>query len=242
MRLLKPAAIALIMMAGPALAGSPGATTAVNDPIPPAPALHAGHDWSGAYAGLQFGYIGATHQGWRFPSINQQYNGDPTGFGAGAFIGYNWQPSQRFVFGIEAEINASRASNTRTMLDSVRNEIPGSNVRGRSDISLTSALRLRFGLPFDRTMPYVAIGAAQARYRLTWLNGNAVQDRVTTTVTGVSYGLGVEHAVTERWRVRGEARYTDFGRRNIRALPGGTPASRTRLIMTEFNLGLAYRF
>lgn len=239
MRLNKPVALVLFLAATPVLAGSPGEVTPTPVPMPAAPAAY---DWSGAYAGLQFGSIGTSHQGWRFPSLNMQYNGDPTGFGAGAFVGYNWQTPGRLVLGVEAEFNASRASNTREMLDGVRNPLPGSNARGRAEISLTSALRLRAGYAFDRTMPYVSIGAAQARYRLTWLNGDAVRDRVTTTVTGVSYGLGVEHAVTERWRMRGEVRYTDFGRNNIRALPGGTPASRTRLIMTEFNLGVAYRF
>lgn len=239
MTLFKPAALALILAAGPAMAGSPGAVAPTPDPIAPAPAAPMAHVWSGAYAGLQLGHVEG-HQRWRFPTT--QNVADPIGYGLGAFVGYNWQRGERLVFGIEAEFNRTGARFTSDMVDLARAPIPGNVAQGRSELSMTSALRLRMGVQINRSLAYVAAGAAMARHRLTWLDNGVVQDVLNQNRTGYTVAAGLERAVNDRWRLRGEVRYTDFGTRSYAALPGGTPASTSRLILTEVRLGLAYRF
>jgi len=241
MTLFKPAALALILAAGPAMAGSPGTVAPTPDAIAPAPAAPIALAWSGAYAGLQLGHVEG-HQRWLFPGIATQNVADPIGYELGAFVGYNWQRGERLVFGIEAEINATRARFTSDMVDLDRAPIPGNVAQGRSELSMTSALRLRMGVQINRSLAYVAAGAAMARHRLTWLDNGVVRDVLNQNRTGYTVAAGLERAMNDRWRLRGEVRYTDFGTPSYAALPGGTPASTSRLIMTEVRVGLAYRF
>ena len=246
MTLFKPALLALTLAAlsltaAPAASGSAGMLPAERAPTARTSVMPASYDWTGAYAGLQLGHIDG-HQGWTFPSIDLLNSGDPRGYIAGAFAGYNWQAGPRLVFGVEASANAARASYLRDMFRTNRDRIPGIRSRGLSEVGRTASLRFRVGVPFDRTLAYAALGLANTDLRLTWLEDGVVRDRVSQNRTGGLMALGVEQAIGERWRLRAEVNYADFGTRRLPAQPGGTPASNSRLIQIGAQLGLAYRF
>src|SRR5262249_36263565 len=71
-------------------------------PAPYYPPALSVYNWSGFYAGLNLGYQ------WGHVTNTGI---DPSGIAGGGQLGYNWQTGQ-FVFGVEADIQASAADDT----------------------------------------------------------------------------------------------------------------------------------
>lgn len=209
---------------------------------PAAPAPQA-FNWTGAYAGVQLGYMSGSHR-WSFPSLGDQYfRPKPSGMIGGVYGGYNWQGAGNMVFGVEAEFNTSRARGSddyRLANGALAN--PAGNVVGHSRIRSTAALTARAGMAMDRTLFFVAAGVSHASYRLSWDLFGAEQDSVKGTRTGWTVGIGVEHALQAGWNLRADLRHSNFGTASFGALPGGTVPSRAKLRTTEARIGIAYRF
>lgn len=127
-------------LAAPAMAGSladPVVTPAPAAPVAVAPVpMNTGGDWTGAYAGLQFGRIDAETSG------GAALEGDDTAYGA--HVGYDYDFG-RFVAGAELDYDA-------TELD----------LEGAASIDSVTRLKLRGGYDLGRTLVYATAGAARA--------------------------------------------------------------------------------
>ncbi len=136
------------------VAVSSGASLAADPPVyaPPAPvASPAPLDWSGAYAGVLLGYMGADFSG-RFQSNpSAAYAPDPDGFGGGFLAGYNWQNNST-VYGIEADILFGDLDEFSTTAS------PGPG--GITDeVDILASIRGRLGfLPQDNLLLYATAG------------------------------------------------------------------------------------
>jgi outer membrane immunogenic protein len=158
---------------------------------------------------------------------------DVKGWLFGAQLGYNFQ-FDRAVFGVEADISWANIGGSR-------NGAPFSLLinnpdDGRIDAAGRVATRLdwfgtvrgRFGYAFDRLMPYVTGGLAYGDIKTTvsatasqfdtgvapakLLATNDFAASANSVHVGYALGAGVDWAVTERWVLRAEYMYLNFGR------------------------------
>ncbi len=139
--------------------------------VPPPVTTVSDSDWTGFYAGLQYGK-GSGDLGNRGALADF---GDYDGYGLHA--GYQ-RDLGRFVLGGELDYNKIS---------------PDENY---DDGDLTR-LRLRAGADMGRFLPYVTLGAAKI----------SVDD---FSETGLTYGLGADFKVTERFTVGAEYSRSDF--------------------------------
>lgn len=129
----------------------------------------AGSDWAGAYGGVSLNRFSGE------ASDGGPYDYEPDA-APGAFVGYNLQRG-RIVFGGELSY-----SNTAMMI-----------VDAGDDDFLNPVLDLRgrLGYSFGRTLVYGFAGYSRAKMTV-----NGVVD--DATMTGTSYGLGVDFAVNKK--------------------------------------------
>ncbi|WP_128516673.1 outer membrane protein [Tabrizicola thermarum] len=171
---------ALAALTGPALAGGP--TMVADDPMPAAaPAATDVHDWSGPYVGLSYGKTGG--------DLNDSFadfelDSDKA---TGAFVGYNIQRGQ-MVYGGELAY-----ASTDTVV-----------IGGGGDDTFDSMLDLRgrIGLSAGKVLVYGALGYSRAEMTINGTDG--------ATLSGISYGVGVDVAVSSRIFVG-----IDYTRRNL---------------------------
>lgn len=154
----------------------------------PAPAVAApvpSFTWSGLYLGAQAGY------GWGNTDVRGL---DPKGLIVGGFAGYNVQlDGSPVVFGVETDFNFA----------DVDDRVAG----GKFKSDWTGATRGRVGYAFERFLVYGAAGVAYADSEV-----KAFGSKDSKTVYGYTVGGGAEYAVTDNVALRGEYRYTDFGK------------------------------
>lgn len=159
---------AFILSATTAAAGS---YTQPQTEAQPAPVTAAQTDWTGFYAGLQYGEGDAEVS---FGAAAA--SGDFDAFGAHA--GYNHDFGQ-YVIGGELAYN---------------------DINADADGDLTQ-LRARAGVDLGRFMPYATLGFA----RVSLESGG-----VDVSESGITYGVGAEYLVTEKFSVGLEYSRSDF--------------------------------
>lgn len=170
-------------------------------------AAAAVYNWTGFYIGAQAGGIfGKTDAvSGPFPGINNQtYSYDFTGAVGGGHIGYNWQVSPNWVFGLEGDGEAT----------SVRDSGLGTlGFFHQTRLNWLASARARLGYAAGNTLLYVTGGAAFGEVEVTKATApNVVPFAVyTDTLTGWTVGAGVEHMFAPNWTGRLEYRYTDLG-------------------------------
>lgn len=170
--LLSGVALVALFAAAPASA----ADVPVRGPIykaAPAPIFN----WTGFYFGGHVGY------GFSDTDLGVE----PDGFLGGLQIGYNWQFSRNWVFGLEADISGT------DMNDSVA----GLN----SHIDYLGTARARLGYTWDRTMLYGTGGFAWNRSSVLGFHD---------TDTGYALGAGIEWAFAPNWSAKVEYMFYDF--------------------------------
>jgi outer membrane immunogenic protein len=157
--------------------------TAANaaDPVP-----ECADNWSGFYVGGHAGYVTGDSD-----TVGLVGDADWSGFLGGGLAGYNWQHCS-FVVGFEADIGFGDVDDS----DAAVNDI---------EIDLNGHARIRFGLPFDNIMPFVAGGLAIADVDLS---SAAVSD--SKTHIGYSVGGGLDFMATENIVVRAEYIFDDY--------------------------------
>lgn len=185
------------------------------------PAPVAIYNWSGFYIGGHAGYA------WGREGITDNITGvtaatDPSGFLAGAQVGYNWQVGQ-WVFGIEGDWSWTNADGSAA--------IPGAIVT--SEHNWYSTLTGRVGYAVDNTLWYVKGGAAWAETDFS-IAGIGVSE----TRNGWTIGGGLEYGFTPNWSAKLEYNYLDFGKDSIAAPIGVQADTQVHL----FKAGLNYRF
>lgn len=168
-------------------------------------------NWSGFYAGAQFGY------GWGNDETVEYLTGTNilTGLAyklpsrgalGGAFVGYNYEKDS-IVVGAEADIEA--ADIRGHFFDKAT-----SLGAGASQIDGEGSVRARLGVAIlDRSLLYVTAGAAFANVNYVYkrLIPPAVDEPVSDFRTGWTVGAGLEYALTDNVTIRGEYRYADYG-------------------------------
>jgi outer membrane immunogenic protein len=185
------------------------------------PAPVAIYNWSGFYIGGHAGYA------WGREEITDNITGvtgatDPSGFLAGAQVGYNWQVGQ-WVFGIEGDWSWTNADGSTA--------IPGAIVTSEHNWYGTATARL--GYAVDNWLWYVKGGAAwaDADYSIAGVS-------VGETRSGWTIGGGLEYGLTPNWSAKLEYNYLDFGKDSIAAPIGVQADTQVHL----FKAGLNYRF
>lgn len=169
-------------------------------PPPPVTNLRAAqYDWTGVYAG---GWIGLACLDGRGSLVDntagKTFNNGGCGFKGGGLVGYNYQ-IDHIVVGAEADFGTSS--------DIVRNTEPTADFR--FNMNYIATLRGRAGYAMDDTLFYLTAGGAYAQGELNGIVA-AVPSHLKADQFGWTVGAGMEHAVSDRLRLRLEYLYTQF--------------------------------
>jgi outer membrane autotransporter protein len=229
------------------------ATYAADIPLkaPPAPVF----DWTGFYVG------GNAACGWADHTLsnvttdeppNAIYSQNSSGCFGGGQIGYNYQLSNRFVLGIEADADWGKISDNGSV-----QELGGGAAEAAMTYTqnLTSfgTVRGRVGYAFDRFLPYVTAGWAWGRSNLSATTNEVggITSSNTVTHSGWAAGTGLEYAFNRNWSLKAEYLYLGLGNRaynviwdkdTIDAGDVGFPGGNVKLNVETVKLGLNYRF
>jgi outer membrane immunogenic protein len=204
------ASATLLLLTGTASAADLSARPYTKAPVyEPAPV----YNWTGFYIG---GHIGGAFGGDNNvldPGFGS--NNDGT-FMGGAQVGYDYQFSPNWVFGVEANYS---------FLDT------NSSFANRGLGSVTG----RLGYTWGPALLYVKGGYAWADSRFS--NGfNGDNDR-----NGYTVGGGLEYLLTQNWSAKIEYQYYDFGNVNVFDF-AGLPVGSFRNDEHTVKAGLNYRF
>jgi len=171
--LLSGVALVALFAAAPAFAADVPVRQQPYYKAAPAPVFN----WTGFYVGGHVGY------GWG--NADFAAGGDVDGFLGGLQVGYNWQLSRNWVFGIEGDISGTDINNNP----------------GFAHIDYLGTLRARVGYTWDRTMLYGTGG-------LAWNRSSNLGFHDTDT--GYALGLGIEWAFAPGWSTKVEYMYYNF--------------------------------
>ena len=192
------------------------------------------YNWTGFYIGGNAGYgfsdrdtitttgqlpvnVNNVNLGARPGSVNLSRDG----FIGGGQIGYNWQTSPNFVFGLEADIaytdfNRSTTINTFPIGGAAPTLVNTFNTK----LEYLGTVRGRLGYTWGATMLYgtggFAYGGVDNSASFFGPAGNLqFVGRDRTTKTGYTVGGGIEHMFTPNWSVKAEYLYYDLGSSNV---------------------------
>ena len=209
----KALALAFVCAASPALAG----------PMSEQGYRYGQTDWSGPY--LSFGL---SHTSTSF-STNTAFNpASASGTGASVILGYNLQ-QDNIVYGAEvlANVGSIRGSSIGC----------GLGVSCSSSVGNYLAARIRVGLSLGETLVFGTLGYVSDEQDHT-VNGTTASSR---RHSGPTIGIGVEHALSDTWSVRGDLEYYRFNS-ELYALPNPAGSTKIRPSHTAARVGISYRF
>ena len=184
----------------------PGAAALAADmdlPPPPPPVEHlrpATYDWTGTYVGAWAGLTCLNGRGSLVDNTTPSgpWDNGGCGFKGGGLAGYNFQMDD-IVFGAEADLG--------TTTDIVRNTTAGADFSFKMNYLAT--LRGRVGWALDDTLLYLTAGGAYAQGELNGISV-ATPSNLKADQFGWTAGFGMEHALTDNFRIRMEYLYTQF--------------------------------
>ena len=203
------------------------------------------YNWTGFFVGGSVGVLnGQLDMDYRplplagfVPTANPRFAGALGGIQAG----YDYQTG-KWVFGVEANINATNAHGARPCQVSFV-------VTCEDNKNWIGTVTGRAGYAFwNRALFYGRAGVAYTNTTINAVcNGNSVLFRITCpagdsqTRAGWTVGFGTEFALTQNWTVRGETNYFDLGKTQYNLLAPVLVADvrETGFIST---VGLNYRF
>ncbi|BCA95820.1 membrane protein [Legionella antarctica] len=195
--------------------------------------IETGHQWTGLYAGGNLGgkwgdfsapviIETATVSGAVLGPSVQIYDVNPSSFTGGGQIGYNLQ-FNHWVVGAEGNINGHDLTASRTLVGAeispTSQFVAGDTFTTKSD--LQASILGRIGYAADNWFFYATGGVGFTNVKFLADFVPAVDGGIATPyvygsqnhrLTGGTYGLGFEYALTENWRMGVEGRYTDYGR------------------------------
>jgi outer membrane immunogenic protein len=263
--LLGGVTFAALAIAGPAIAADIPAPVYKAPVVAPLPI----YDWTGFYIGLNGGYSWGrsatdyTVAGLPVFSTTQKLNG----WVAGGQAGYNWQFNRNWVFGVEADIQATGQKGTATLAGVTVCPpagvavFPCTTTTGSFEQKLpwlgTARLRLGF-LPSDHWMLYVTGGLAYGEVETTATVNTAVAfaggpviasasavASANTTRAGWTVGGGAEWVISGPWTAKLEYLYVDLGTvsNTFTGLGAFTPLTTSSHVTDNIvRVGLNYRF
>lgn len=254
---MKGTAVKKIIIAGALLLGCAGVASAAG--AEPTSGNQSPYDWSGSYIGLHLGY------GWGDSTfVDNEYNGVGTfpevkwgvksdGLIGGLNGGHNWHRDD-FVYGIEGEVGHLNLSGNRLQpgVDPLGDPYDGFGTVGKGWYGGLSA---RAGYALDRTLLYAKAGVVYSAAKLGFSDtctvapcGNSTANASEKVGWGYQLGAGLDYALTDRWIVKAEYAYMDFGKSKIsgQGVGGGfagVPFSiRSDLSIHTLKLGVNYKF
>jgi outer membrane immunogenic protein len=249
------AAVAISPVAGQAYAAAPNFEQARN--------------WSGLYFGASGGMRREDHK-WTTNSVGGAFIMAPnnedfsdTGARFGGFVGYNMQLTSNVVAGIEADFAWGKTSTGTNHIipGTVAGPVPlflgGPNDTSSFETEWDASLRARIGaLITPDTLVYLTGGAAwqrikaqvtcDATFSAVCITASHV-DTKSDTLTGWTFGGGIESVLAGAWTGRIEYRYAQYGDFNnlFMPLPGclcdGNLDTTISLSTHTFIAGLAYK-
>jgi outer membrane immunogenic protein len=260
--LFASAALAMLVFAAPAMAADLPAAPVYKAPaVVPLPI----YDWTGFYVGVNAGYSfgrsasDITFAGFPQFSASQNLNG----WVAGGQAGYNWQFNRNWIFGVEADIQATGQKGTLNAVagpacvttTGVLAPAPTTvctTATGSLEQKLpwlgTGRLRLGF-LPADHWMVYVTGGVAVAEVETdasltttttTSINGGPgttttalALANANTTRAGWTVGAGTEWVISGPWTGKLEYLYVDLGNVSNTYTLAGAPFLTTSSHVTD---------
>lgn len=163
-----------------------------------APFVTPAFTWSGVYGGVHGGFASLKP---RYLENGTSANPSVTGASIGGLAGYNVQ-SGALVWGVEGDFGFGAHSKL------------GDNDYSKFTMPWNAHVRARLGYSIGQTMFFVAGGAAFAQFKVDDIRagfGNFSQTR-----TGWTVGVGVEHALTANWIVRGEYLFDRYASKTSR--------------------------
>ncbi|MDJ0639791.1 MAG: outer membrane beta-barrel protein [Paracoccaceae bacterium] len=178
------------------LADGPGPVVVVPPPVTPEV-----FNWTGVYAGLLLSYnTGSFGNDTNFPGDGE---GDLDGMGYGGVLGYNFQ-SGNVIYGGELtysglEVDGAEACVNPTFECGV-------------EVSNMASIRGRVGMAAgERSMVYVTAGWASADvFAYTDDFGVVGRNGESKNLSGLVFGVGFEHAVSDRFSLRGAILHHNF--------------------------------
>jgi outer membrane immunogenic protein len=180
--------------------------------------------WTGLYIGANGGCSASRQTINSFPpsDATDVYVGDFTTDGGGCFgggqIGYNYQFSGNWVFGIEADAQAASIKGRGTIYEDDFAE--SSTYQHKLTSFGTVRGRLGWATTFGATpiLPYVTGGWAWGRNKVSVVADIGDTPTFPTsdaaTHSGWTVGGGLEVAMTSNWTLKGEYLYLDLGSKN----------------------------
>lgn len=179
------------------------------------------YNWTGLYIGINGGggfgrsdFSGAFTTG----------SFDTSGALVGGTIGYNWQLSNQFVFGLEGDLDWSSIRGSSAC--------GGTSCETRNDWLGTVRGRIGYVGWWDRVMPYITGGLAVGNIKAD-IAGVGSSDE---TKAGWTVGGGIEAAIAGPWTAKVEYLYVDLG--NGSAVAGSDADFKAHVVRA----GLNYRF
>jgi outer membrane immunogenic protein len=194
--LLGTVGLVALSMAAPASAADLAARPYTKAP----PAMVAAYyDWSGFYVGINGGW-GSSRKSWDFVTpagtfVAAEGSHDATGGTVGGQIGYRWQVSPSFVFGVEAQGNWADFHGRNQSLAAAA-------ITNDTRVDAFGLFTGQIGYAFNNALLYVKGGAAVTsdRYRqLDTLTGVPVTSNVDDIRWGGVVGVGLEYGFAPNW-------------------------------------------
>lgn len=181
--------------------------------------VSAPYDWSGFYAGGHLGQSWAEGLYYVEPVGTFGFDADALKFGV--LGGYNHVTSG-ILIGIEADISFGEADDAFSLIDDF-------------DIEPETTLRLRLGLPLERFLPYVTLGAALADAD----SSDVVFGNASELHLGLAAGAGLEFILTDAIALRGEYLFETFGKATYEIANFNDTAEWDEHVL---RVGIIYRF
>lgn len=209
MQKLVIAAIALISLAGPAVAGG----------LEPSDDAQSAWSFTGCYAGGHAGGLWGSSEKWIVRTQGGAFEGqsvgehDLNGWIGGIQAGCDYQTAGGFVIGVQGDYGWSNADGTHASAREI-------GVFYHSEIESLASVTGRVGYAFDRFLGYVKGGAAWERDTYsasTIIVGTAYT--TSDTRSGWTIGGGGEYAINKSLSGFVEFNYFDFGTTDTRFNP-----------------------
>ena len=171
------------------------APAVVMTPIAPPPAM----DWTGPYAGL---LVSANNGSYgnetNFPGDGE---GDLTGNGYGAVVGYNLQ-SGNTIYGGEVTYSSLNVEGAE--------ECVNPSFECGAEVDGLATVRARVGMAAGPSAMFYATAGWASADATVYTDGPIGDNGETKRINGMVYGVGFERAISNRFSVRGAILRHDF--------------------------------
>lgn len=180
--------------------------------------VFAAENFNGPYIGVQIGYADGKHNGTEFRD-----DGSLTGWTTknttnnilfGGLAGYSKTFTNNILIGVEADFDYRNASKKS---DEFLDGTADNNYTTDNKINSSATLRAKLGYIFNanKTLGYITGGYAGADIKSTY---HTVSFNETSSNTqwhnGWTLGLGAEQYLSDKFSVKAEYRYADFGKKD----------------------------